>query len=234
MKQFLIFALLLISEFACAQQITGLWTVTEVRVGEEKMTPVAKWFRYNENGTYESGNGWLQNDQGRWTYDRKSGVFTPVTSIGMKDPYDGFKVSFEAQKMTWERMEDGMMVTVLLEPAVSLPRSTADLLTGLWALEEITESDRNITKDHDPEGRYNIFFRWDRIYREQGTDGKRRSGYWHMHGHRPEVTMLPHQDGLSAESWKVEITDGQLVLSGISDTNREKTMKFKRLDAFPG
>lgn len=50
-------------------QATGLWEVTKVIVGQEEMTPVAKWTQINKDGTFETGNGWLQNGNGTWTFD---------------------------------------------------------------------------------------------------------------------------------------------------------------------
>ncbi len=49
-----------------------LWEIQKVVVGSEQMTSVTKWTRINQNRTYESGNDWLQNSSGTWSYDHNS------------------------------------------------------------------------------------------------------------------------------------------------------------------
>ncbi len=40
-------------------QLTGLWQVDEVLVGDERMTPVAKWFDLGDKGTRKIAAGRL-------------------------------------------------------------------------------------------------------------------------------------------------------------------------------
>ncbi len=49
-------------------QLEGLWEVKRVTVGEEVMTPVAKWFDLKDGRVY-SGNGGLRNTLGTYTFD---------------------------------------------------------------------------------------------------------------------------------------------------------------------
>ena len=37
-------------------------------MGEMELTPIAKWTQINSDGSYESGNGWLKNSEGQWTF----------------------------------------------------------------------------------------------------------------------------------------------------------------------
>jgi hypothetical protein len=54
-----------------------------------------------------------------------------------------------------------------------------------------------------------------------------------MHGHKPELTFLPHTDGQNAESWRIEVSDSLLKLLGVSETNKDVEKSFKRLQQFP-
>ncbi|GAA0194899.1 hypothetical protein GCM10009122_58770 [Fulvivirga kasyanovii] len=216
-----------------AQDITGLWKVSKVEVAGKVMTPVAKWTNIKEDGTYESGNGWLQNSLGTWAYDEASRQFATSENIGIRDEYDAFEVSFEGAAMIWKRKEDGMDVVVTLENITDLPMSTADQLHGLWDLQDIISGGNSITSTFDKDNRYYLFMRWDRIYVKRNSKGEKLSGYWHIDGHRPEITLLSHQPDTTPESWQVEVDDDKLKLTGISDSNKGLIMTFKKLHTFP-
>ncbi|PWN07890.1 hypothetical protein [Rhodohalobacter mucosus] len=215
-------------------QFTGLWLIEHVQNGTEEMTPVAKWTRIHADGTYESGNGWLQNSSGTWTFNREDSTFLPVEKNGLTDPFGPFKVAVEGSRMTWIRVEEGREVVISLIKTDELPKSIADRIQGLWGLKMAVEEDVDITNTMDPNGRYFIFIRWDRIYIEQMADGKRASGYWHMNGHHPELTLLPHSGDQPALSWRAVMRDDKtLELEGLSDSNRKQIITFERLSSFP-
>jgi len=215
-----------------AQDIVGLWEVIEVTVGGKVMTPVAKWTRLNEDGTFQSGNGWLQNSAGIWSYDAKNTTFTLMELHGLPDSFGGFKISFDYDRMIWERMEDTDQVIVKLKKIAALPESTADRLVGLWDLKEMTRNGKSEKSAYDPNDKYYIHIRWDRMYVERATDGSKTYGYWHINAHRPELTLI-RKDGKSTESWTVEVEGKILKLSGISETNKSVQMGFTRINEFP-
>lgn len=216
-----------------AQKITGLWEVTKVEMGDQSMTPVAKWTRINKDGTYQSGNGWLQNSIGTWSYDKTANQFSPVEANGIADNYGPFTVSFEGETMFWKRMEDGMEVTVTLESIWEMPMSTADKLNGLWDLQSTTDDGKDITGEYDPDNKYYLFIRWDRIYIERTSKGERKSGYWHINAHRPEITLLSQPGVKEPESWAITINNRVLTLKGISDSNKSLELTFTRIHQFP-
>ncbi|MGB0524197.1 MAG: hypothetical protein ACPGJS_14610 [Flammeovirgaceae bacterium] len=214
---------------AQAQKITGLWLVKQVKVGDQIMTPQSKWFRIHKDGTYQSGNGWLQNGVGTWTYDKKRKLYAPQERLGLKDPFGAFTTHFDAGGMQWEREEEGIKVRVLLERVEQLPKGTADKLVGMWALTKV----QKVGKDYDPDQKQNLFIRWDRIYLQWDEQGKKSTGYWHIHAHKPEITLLSHVTDKKPESWKVEVTDTTLKFIGISTTNADMALMFTRKDQFP-
>ncbi|MBN7814565.1 hypothetical protein [Algoriphagus pacificus] len=226
--------LLLLSIPAQAQKekVIGFWEVENVAVGEENMTPVAKWFKINQDGTYQTGNGWLQNGEGQWDYDSKTNKYAAQDDLDVGDEFGAFDVSFTGEKMIFEREEEGMHVKVMLVPIEKLPMSPTDYLEGFWDLVEITENGQSILSEFDGEGKHKLFIRWDRIYNNFTSEGKRMSGYWHINGHRPEITLLPHQGDKGPESWKIEVSEKELVMTGISDSNRGIQRKYMRLKSF--
>lgn len=216
-----------------AQTPTGFWEVEKVTVGDQTMTPVAKWFRIENDGTYTGGNGWLQNMEGTWEYDEENNSYLPKENKGLVDPFGAFTVSFDVEKMIWTREEEGMEVNVSLVPIESMPKSPADQIVGLWDLEEADSLGTKMIPKLDPEGKYYLFIRWDRMYVERNKDGQRKTGYWHMHGHRPELTILPHDSGQSPKSWTVSFENKKLILTGNSDSIKDLELRFNRLTDFP-
>jgi hypothetical protein len=217
-----------------AQSVIGLWEIKEVTMGDQAMTPVAKWTQIEADGTYSSGNGWLQNSEGNWTFDKETNQFLPNETNGLKDPFGAFTVSFKGtDKMEWTREEEGMRVKVALARTDQKPKAPADKLVGLWDLIEARKGEESTIKRLDPNDQHFIFFRWDRIYRERTPAGERTSGYWHINGHRPEITLLSHQDGKVPESWRISVDANRLQMEGISDSNRAEIRILKRLDEFP-
>jgi len=229
----LLVLLLICIQLSHAQSIVGFWEVKEVMVGSEIKTPVAKWTKINKDGSYQSGNGGIQNSEGTWSYDKKTKFFLPVETNGIKDVYGGFKVAFRKEQMTWERDEDGEIVIVKLERTIKLPKSPADLLVGIWDLKEIVKNNSSKTLSFDPENKHYIFIRWDRIYVERTPQGQRATGYWHIDAHRPEVTFLSDSQGKANERWTVDVNETQLKMVGISDSNKGTEMVYIRIHEFP-
>lgn len=218
--------------FAQSQSPIGFWAIEKVSIGDQAMTPIAKWSKIHADGTYESGNGWLQSARGTWQFDPKTHVFSANDPLDVADEFGGFTVSFEGDKMYWEREEEGMPVKVTLKPIDKLPMSPADYLEGIWDLEEITENGASILADYDPNNKRKIFMGWDRIYRDFDAEGRRSSGFWHIDGHRPEITLLPHQQGKSPEGWRIEVNEKTLTMTGISDSNQDIQKKYIRRNTF--
>lgn len=225
--------LVLISISVNAQEITGLWEITEVRVGNEIMTPVAKWTKINKDNTYQNGNGWHQNSEGVWKYDEKTRSFQPEEThgIGIEDKAGPFTVSFKNKGMVWEREEEGSKVTVLLRRISRLPLSPADQLTGLWDLAEVKKGGQIVTPAFDPENKNYLFIRWDRTFMERTTLDEQSYGIWHMDGHKPEMTFIRNDS--ANEVWQVSLNKAELKMKGISGTNRDVEMIYTRIDNFP-
>lgn len=216
-----------------SQKIIGLWKIENVNVGKKVMTPVAKWFRINENMTYDSGNGWLQNSEGVYSFDNDKNTFLPEEKNGIEEGFGAFTVTFDKNRMRWSRIEGGIKVEVLLKRIVKLPKATADYLVGLWKLEEILKKEISILKSFDLNNKPYFFISWDRTYRKRTPKGIRKTGYWHIHGHRPEVTFLSHDKEDNVETWNVNIKDNRLILSGKSITNKDFKRIYSRIYEFP-
>ena len=219
--QLLLFLTGILSTSTFAQQLVGLWEVVQVNVRSELMTPQSKWASIHSDGSYQSGNGWLQNAEGNWNYDSKKKLLSFKETNGIIDNYGPFTVEFTEDGMQWLREEDGMIVRVALKKIEKRPKGPADLVVGLW---ELTTEDELAKRM--------LFIRWDRIYIDRSKNG-RFTGYWHMHGHKPELTMLPHSSGKQAESWRIETSETSLKLIGISDSNKDQEQHFTRRNQFP-
>jgi len=95
-------------------QMSGLWEVKEVRVGEEIMTPVAKWFLFTDEMQSYSGNGGIQNSKGTYKFDATKSEFLFINPSGIVDEFGPFTVRFDLPEMIWTRIENGEKVEVFL------------------------------------------------------------------------------------------------------------------------
>jgi hypothetical protein len=228
-----IVVLLLSLTVSRAQSIVGFWEFELVKVGTETMTPVAKWTKINTDNTYQVGNGWVQNGEGTWTYDKQKRLYQPKEKNGITDEAGPFKVSFKGDKMIWEREEEGMPVVVTLRKTTQMPMSTSDQLKGLWDLTKATLNGTDIISQLDPENKHYLFVRWDRVYMERTPQGERAYGYWHIDGHKPELTLISHTEGKTMERWRVDVNHTILTLVGISEGNKDRELVYQRINVFP-
>ncbi|MGB3182095.1 MAG: hypothetical protein WBB45_11945 [Cyclobacteriaceae bacterium] len=214
-----------------AQDLTGLWTVESVLVDGQEVTPTGKWFKLNEDSTYSSGNGWLQSSEGTYRFDHADSTFTPAEKHGLDENSQPFRVDFEGEDMIWKRREHDMNVRIRLARASDLPKTPADKLNGLWILPDTTSAASDSTTQDKV---LYYYFRWDRIYTGRMKDGEAFRGYWHMNGHRPELTLLPHREGEQPHSWTVSFQDeDKLIMTSQSEDNDGLSITLIRANKFP-
>ena len=185
----------------------GLWEAINVTVGDQTMTPVAKWFDIRENGDVLSGNGGLINIRGTYTYDPATSRALFTDENGTPDEYGAFTIEFDEKQMTWRRTEDGNQVVVSLKRIDKLPKAPWDKIVGMWSDEE--------------ESGDQLFMGWDRTYRLNSMDNPHR-GTWQIPAHQSELTLY-RQDGQrndwsltfpsdSTMEWKSEFGDEKLFI----------------------
>lgn len=196
MKKIIFIAILFFAATTLQAQLTGLWEVTNVDVGQEAMTPVARWFQFNEDKSMQSGNGGLHHNSGTYVVTPDNSVLILTDAYGKTDPYGAFRVTLATRKMIWERMEDGQPVTINLVKVDDFPKGPWDKAVGNWKLVESTE--------HDEVEGQGIFLRWDREYRAQnGLLGENNSGIWHIAAHHPELRLLSFDEGLPHREYNI-------------------------------
>lgn len=212
-----------------ANTIEGLWVVKSVKVGEDEMTPNARWMKFNSDFTQQSGNGWFQHSIGTWKFNEDSKALTVNNTNGLIDKNEPFKVSFNNNNMIWSRIEEGQNLKVILEKIEELPKTYGDELLGLWNLENSTG--KGIFFDESVENNEYLFLRWDKRFVVNSSEG-RISGVYNVHGHKPEIELIPYNDKIKRSFWKAEINDNQISLKLLnSDSLVVKT--FKRIHEFP-
>ncbi len=229
----LILLITLFSYMTSAQPVIGFWEIKEVKVGDKLMTPVARWTRINKDGTYQSGNGWHQNSEGTWQFNAEASTFFPSETNGIKEPFGAFHVSVNGKNMIWQRMEGGMNVKVTLAPINKLPKSTADQIVGLWDLTDALQEKQSIKAQFDPENKYYIFIRWDRVYVKRTSKGEQETGYWYINAHQPEVTFINENEKETHQRWRISVNNSELTLYGISESNKNTKLLFQRVNEFP-
>jgi|AVFP01.1.fsa_nt_gi hypothetical protein len=173
-------------------KLSGLWTITRVEVGDQEMTPNARWVRFYDDGTQESGNGWQQHSIGTWQYDAKLLLLKIENTNGLKDPFDAFQVDLKGDKMSWYRAEEGQETNIFLERIDRIPASEGDQLMGFWT------SDSAV-----------LFIRWDKRY-VWSMDTLRNAGIYHVHGHRNEIQFI--EEGKPRSFYSFSIENDQLEL----------------------
>lgn len=175
---------------------SGLWEVNEVMVGDRDVTPTAKWFVFQEDGSLTSGNGNIENFSGFYEYDASKNELIQNNG-NAPDPYGPFKVELTNSYMTWERMEDGMKVVVQLTKVDKKPKAPWDLLQGGWTMsksEGVDPETGKVKSTYDIE-KERYFFMWDRAYRKFNSSGQQiETGVWHIGGHSNEIWTISNAD----------------------------------------
>lgn len=211
--------------------IEGLWIVTSVKVGEEKMTPNARWTRFNADFTQESGNGRFQHSYGSWKLDEKSNELSIENSNGLEDLNNPFVISINENEMIWERTEEGQNIKVTLERASKLPETYGDKILGLWKLEKAISNGNYFTESDTKEINDYIFFRWDKRFVIASEKG-RVNGVYNVHGHKPEVELIPYGDEVERDFWEIQFEENSITLTLLNSEKMVKR-KFKRINRFP-
>ena len=213
-------------------QVEGLWLVEKMSMGEESMTPVARWARFNPDGTQQSGNGWLQHSIGTYTYVKKDGTLDVVNTNGIDDPAPPFQVTFSGDRMQWQREEDGMDVVVDLVRIQELPMSPGNELMGLWDLDKVEVGGSDMTSKHDPKGTRNLYIGWDKRFTIRNAPEGNRYGVWRVHGHKSELEQTFFGDDCIRKYWDFEINNNVLVLKSVNEET-PITMTYHRISQFP-
>tara|TARA_R110002033_G_scaffold170986_1_gene215150 strand:- start:915 stop:1622 length:708 start_codon:yes stop_codon:yes gene_type:complete len=225
--------IIVLSFFSCkkTKTIEGLWVVKSVVVGDEEMTPNARWTRFNSDLTQESGNGRFQHSYGTWKLNQKSNELFIENTNGLDDINEPFVISLNHSEMIWERTEEGQNIKVILERSSQLPETYGDKILGLWELEKaigngsyFKESDKKEINDY-------IFFRWDKRFVIESEKG-RVNGVYNVHGHKPEVELIPYGGQVKRDFWGIQFEENQITLK-LLNSDTIVTRQFRRIHKFP-
>ncbi len=215
-----------------SNQITGLWTIENVQVGIEEMTPQARWVHFENNKLQKSGNGWQQHSVGTYDFNKSNQKLSIYNTNGIVDTFDPFQVEIDGSKMYWKRTEEGQDVTVTLSRIEQIPAAPGDQLLGLWSLEKAEENGTDVTVSYDPQDKRYLFLRWDKIFiSRNGPKGTQR-GVFQVNAHQPEVEMIYNDEECTRKRWQFEVTHERLLLKTQED-DQETLLQYTRIDHFP-
>jgi hypothetical protein len=192
--------------------LIGLWKVDQVTVGNENVTPTAKWFLFEADGTMTSGNGRVQNSLGSWAYYEAQLIILQNTPQ-QTDEFGAFQVAFEGENMIWQRMEEGTKVVVTLSSTNEKPLAPWDEIVGRWKIkeQEINSTNNDIPPSSNFESWDSISLMWDRVYRKFGEDNQQiESGIWHIGGHSNEVWLI-NNDGNTKDKWQLTFENNEMI-----------------------
>ena len=227
----IVLIMIILSFFSCekTKTIEGLWVVKSVVVGDEEMTPNARWMRFNSDLTQQSGNGWFQHSIGTWNFDKDRKELSIKNMNGLIDKNEPFKVSFDKNRMIWKRVEEGQNLVVTLENSDDLPKTYGDQLLGLWKLEK--SNGNGVFFDESIENNEYLFLRWDKRFLINSSKG-RISGVYNVHGHKPEIEFIPYNNKIKRSYWKVEYNEEQISLK-LLNSDSLVIKRFVRINEFP-
>jgi len=231
--RFLLF-LVVLTITSCNREpkINGLWVVKEVKLGDEVMTPNARWTRLNADFSQESGNGWFQHSYGTWSLDYETKELRIINENGINDPDGPFIVALENDVMTWSRTENGQPVKVILERAEKLPQTYGDKLLGLWKLNEAVGDGNYFSQTFENESQDYLFLRWDRRF-VIGSGQTQVHGVYNVNGHKPELELIPYGNDFVRDFWRVDFGENSITLK-LLNTDSIVTREFIRIHQFPG
>lgn len=177
-------------------QVEGLWEVENVSVGQEQLTPVAKWFDLRPDNRLYSGNGGIRNTIGTWQYLPQEKELLFYNDNGIADEMGAFAVRLDGGKLILERNEEGQDVVVHLKRTTEKPLAPWDQIVGLWTVEKTTPQN---------DGLQEILIRWDRVFVLADAESRKR-GIWHIHGHRPLLRLVSDEGDDADQTWVFEFT----------------------------
>ncbi|MEO1516278.1 MAG: hypothetical protein AAFV95_14745 [Bacteroidota bacterium] len=231
MNKKLLVVICLLSLWSCTSEsgLEGLWIVQKVRMGEQEVTPNARWTRFHGDFSQQSGNGWFQHSYGSWTFEEESRELSIVNVNGLTDSNGPFQVQLEGDRMTWTREEEGQQIVVSLERATELPATYGDQVMGLWKLENAVGT--HAPFDSSQQQTNSLFLRWDKRFDIRSAGGRVR-GVYNVHGHKPEIEFIPYGDKWERSFWKIDFSQDRLSLELL---NGEEVVKreFVRVYEFP-
>ncbi|WP_223034365.1 hypothetical protein [Hanstruepera marina] len=233
MKKSIFSLIVILLLFGCENKSTieGLWIIKSVKVGKEEMTPNARWTRFNSDLTQESGNGRFQHSYGTWNLDKKSNELSIINANGLEDLNDPFVISINENEMIWERTEEGQNIKVTLERSSKLPETYGDKILGLWKLEKVVSNGNYFEESDKKEINGYIFFRWDRRFVIESEKG-RVNGVYNVHGHKPEVELIPYGDQVKRDFWKIQFEENLITLR-LLNSDTTVIRQFRRINKFP-
>lgn len=232
LKLFLILTVITLL-FSCNNnnRIEGLWIVKLVKVGDQEMTPNARWIRFNADLTQQSGNGWFQHSFGTWKISKETNKLSIKDSNGLKDKYGSYDIRFENNLMYWNRLEEGQKVEVTLERTDRLPETYGDRLLGLWKLEKAVGDGKYFKQSNNQKTARYLFLRWDRRF-VIGSEQGRINGVYNVNGHKPELELIPYGEDLTRSFWKVDFGRNSIKLKLINSDSLV-VRNFIRVNEFP-
>ena len=204
--------------------LEGMWQVEKVSMGNQEMTPIARWMNFESNGSQTSGNGWLQHSYGTWSVEGKK-LFVKDDN-GINSNTDPFEIDIREDSMTWTRTEEGQEVTVRLTRIDKIPASEGNQLIGLWKLLKSTDDGNDITVMVNPDGKSMLHLRWDNTYVRHNMPQGKKYGIYKIHGHKPEIQLVNYGSEPSFSFWSFSISDNKLTLTS---TDKKSVMEFERI-----
>ncbi|MFY0631251.1 MAG: hypothetical protein JXR05_12775 [Flavobacteriaceae bacterium] len=208
-------------------ELLGLWEVEKMTMGENSMTPISRWTKFNSDSTLVSGNGWFQHSIGTWSL--KDNQITIKSTNGVLDEAEPFSFSFMNDKMIWKRNEEGQEVTVHLKRIEKIPTSEGNKLLGLWKLIKSTNDGNDITVMSNPDSKAMLHIRWDNMYVQHNLPKGKQYGVYKIHGHKPEIQLVNYGESSTFSFWKFSISGKNLTLTS---TNGKSVMEFERIHQF--
>ena len=235
MKQLLTIFLVLSLVISCESKknndsIVGLWEVTKVAMGDQEMTPVAKWIRFNDDFTQESGNGWVQHSVGNWTLDPTTNQLRVNNTNGMEDKIP-FEVNLTGNSMMWKRIEFGEEVVVSLNRIDQIPTAEANKLLGGWKFQSIVVDGKDVSDSLNPNNKAMLYLAWDHAYRLRNYPEGEKFGIYRTHGHMQRIEMMLNYNSkdMKMQAYFYEFDGDTLTFKA---TNKEEELQFTRIHNF--
>jgi len=214
---------------SCQKQasLEGMWLVEKVSMGDQSMTPIARWMHFKTNNTQVSGNGWLQHSYGTWSLENNQ-LFVEDTN-GITDNPDPFSVEIQENTMIWTRVEDEQEVKVSLKRIEELPQSSGNKLIGLWKLTSFVSDGNDMTVVINPDGKSMLHLRWDNTYVRHNMPQGKKYGIYKIHGHKPEIQLVNYGNEPQFSFWTFSFDEDQLTLTS---ADSKSVMKFERINQY--
>ncbi|MFY9241705.1 MAG: hypothetical protein WAO74_01615 [Polaribacter sp.] len=207
-------------------QISGLWLVKKITIGNTDLSPSPNWIHFYKDSTQASGTGWMQHSIGSWSYQNESEMLTVKNDNGLNgfmNLEDSFKVLINENSMTLQGKKEEQELIISLEKTNALPTLEANKLFGLWKFDSILINGKEVSDSLNPTKNAMLHLRFENGYTLYNYPLGEKYGIFKAHLGRQQLEMVNYSNSPKFNFYDFNI-EGEKLLLKSKDEKTELTL----------